>query len=351
MPIPISKIRKRLLLFFLTFFVINLTAQEVSLSTSKVLDSIISIAKSQSVYANKVDWPDVTKKMHALIKDGDSLPSIIPPVELMMKELGDFHGALLYNFQRHNSYYKQDYLYPVSFETVQAIQSLGIDLKGVMLPGQIAYVKIPGMNIFGPEEINKNANALRTIICDLKGQKPKGWIIDLRANLGGNMYPMFAGLGELLPNIDLSGDTQNGIDYFSNWENNHGNFYMWGAPMTQGELQCNPKEVNENTSNKIAVLTSRYTASSGEAVASGLKNHENIQLFGEITSGYSSTTGWFPITEHIVFSPTVAYFKSLDGTVYDHGVYPDVVIEEPLDLENLTSGITIEKAIEWLTSD
>src|SRR5215472_4943040 len=44
---------------------------------------------------------------------------------------------------------------------------------------------------------------LKGIVADLMAQKPDGWLVDLRGNDGGNMWPMLAGIGPVLGEGDL----------------------------------------------------------------------------------------------------------------------------------------------------
>ena len=325
-----------------------LQSQSSQASPSAILDSIISLTQRNSLYTDKVDWEELSEEMRAMLLDNDSLEAIIPPVELMFKELRDFHGALFINQQRYNSYYKTDYHYPTSQKIFGRIHEIGSEVKAEMLQNQLAYIKIPHYYLFGQDQINSSTKIIKEKICELKAQNPQGWIIDLRMNLGGNMYPMFAGLGELFPNMKLSGDSRDGEHYHSEWYNEGGNFHMWNSPMTAVDLLCNEAEKAENERVKIAVLVGRYTSSSGEAVASALKGQDNFRLFGEITSGWSSTTGYFPITENVFITPTVAWFMSVDKTLHKDGIHPDTLIVEEVNPDALTEGKVIEAAMAWV---
>lgn len=42
------------------------------------------------------------------------------------------------------------------------------------------------------------ANALHAVAASLESSRPSGWIVDLRGNRGGNMYPMLAAIGFIL---------------------------------------------------------------------------------------------------------------------------------------------------------
>ena len=334
--------------FFLLFFSLQSIAQGQTPSPSTMLDSIISVTKTNSLYADKLDWEKLSLEMHAMVKEQDSLEAIIPPVEYMFKQLEDFHGALFLNMRRYNSYYKTEYHYPTDTKVLSKIRESNAIVESKMLKEKIAYLKIPTFNIFGREQIDESTRKLREHICKLKAQNPQGWIIDLRTNMGGNMYPMFAGLGELLPNIKLSGDTKDGANYQSEWYNEDGNFHMWNSPMTDVKLLCSEEGKNENEQVKMAVLAGRYTSSAGEAVASSLKGQKNMRLFGEITSGWSSTTGYFVIAENVFITPTVAWYMSLDKAVHKDGVHPDTLIVEEVNPDALTEGKAFEAALAWV---
>jgi hypothetical protein len=47
------------------------------------------------------------------------------------------------------------------------------------------------------------AEKLHAIVMDLQAQNPDGWLMDLRGNGGGNMWPMLAGIGTVLGEGDL----------------------------------------------------------------------------------------------------------------------------------------------------
>lgn len=311
------------------------------------LDSIIAVAKQHSLYKHTVKWDSVESVMTSNLK-GDSISAIIEPVEYMFNELKDFHGALYVNGNRYNSYYKTDYHYPVDRDLYNSINSMRSEVNGELLDGQIAYVKIPHFYTANQEQISTYTSEVRSVICNLKRNNPIGWIIDLRLNIGGNMYPMISGLGELYPNLFLGGDSKDGEKYHSNWHIEKGDLHMWDTPMTSTTIQCNPNETNINEEKKVVFLIGRYTASSGEAVASAFKGQKNTRLIGEITSGWSSTTGWFQINDNVLFSPTVAYFMSKDSTLHKDGVVPDEIIVEELKTDSLLTNITLQRSIEWI---
>src|SRR5690606_16456939 len=69
---------------------------------------------------------------------------------------------------------------------------------GHIIDGSYAYLNVPNFGAFDVAEQLLYTDSLQTIIRALDAQNPKGWIIDLRLNDGGNMHPILAGLAPLL---------------------------------------------------------------------------------------------------------------------------------------------------------
>lgn len=320
------------------------------------LDTIVHIMKENSLYTNYVDWNSLKKEINTKFMDNDSLSSLIKPIEYIFTELGDFHGFAVINGiqyrgtinrKRNVSYnYKHaDYFKKMSNIYQETLAKT--EIFSTTLSDSVAYIRIPTLiNNYGNDSLTiEYTKKIRRKICELETNQPKGYIIDLRTNLGGTMWPIFSGLGELFPNIKLGGDTKDGKTFYSKWSLIKGSLHLddYSIPYMP-VLNCNIQIGNR----KVAVLIGRYTSSSGEAVASGLKNLKNSKLFGETTAGASTTNSWFAITENVSVNPAIAYYMSLDYTVHKDGIIPDVKITEDLDLKNLTQGKVIDEAIKWI---
>jgi hypothetical protein len=343
---------KSYLLFLLILFgfVKYLNAQQ-KLTNEQLLDSILFLAKENSVYSNKSDWSVIYKKVKATLDVKDSTRNaLVKPTQLLLSELNDFHGALLLEGQRYMGNVKKSNI--PSYSMNQEIASklfkksiIGYKIETSMLTKKIGYIEIPTININADQKaIVLATKTIRDSLCKLLSKKPKKLIIDLRTNLGGNLYPMLSGLGILFPNITLGGDSKNGDTFYSDWKLKDGNLFMSDYQMTSIPINCECK----NTIKDYIVLTSRYTTSSGEAVASSLKGQLNITLLGEQTAGYSSTNSWFKISENIIFSPAIAYYMSTDKTFHENGIIPNIEFIEELNLSELKSSKIIKKALELL---
>ena len=65
------------------------------------------------------------------------------------------------------------------------------------LPATIGYVKVDRFSGIGPEAA-AFANGIQQAIMSADRDDLIGWIVDVRGNLGGNMWPMVAGVGPVL---------------------------------------------------------------------------------------------------------------------------------------------------------
>ncbi len=325
-----------------------------------VLDSIISITKTHSIYNDNVDWSKLEKRVYDKFIDSDSISSIIEPVKYLLSELKDFHGFFTVIDKQYKAngeklrkvpYDNSSKVYKDEINEIykKSIQSKIIN--GRILEDSTAYIEIPMvLNYTNDQEINiEYALKIRKKIIELNKHNPKGYIIDLRRNLGGTVFPMLAGLGELFNDISLGGMTKDGKEFSNQWYLKDGNIYMEednlipNLPNTT--CNCDITKVNK----KVAVLIGRYTASSGELVASSLKSQKNVMLFGEQTMGMSTTTGWFLISPNVTINPATSYYMSIDKTAHIDGVIPDIIIEENFDYKNPTIGHVLEKAKKWIS--
>jgi hypothetical protein len=341
---------------------ISCNAQEKTTQKSKneiLLDSIIQIAKRESLYTKNVQWDLLEQELHQALKPTDSLSALKLPIHKLLRALNDHHGfATINNEQvganiqkkRNVPYeYNTQAYYSVTSTIFQYFMKHPDAIKSKMLDGNIAYIQIPPIsNNNGDEKINlKFTVDIREKLCTLAQHNPKGYIIDLRANLGGNMYPMFNGLGLLFPNALVGGDSKDGKTFHAQWQFKEGVFH-YGDYYQEYIPELNCKHIKHDL--PIAVLIGRYTTSSGEALASSLKGLPNVKLFGETTSGYSTSNSWMLISENLAFNPAVAVYMSQDKTAHYDGIHPDVYNDAPFNFESPTTGLLIDQVRLWMHS-
>ncbi|MPT33282.1 MAG: hypothetical protein E2600_16795, partial [Chryseobacterium sp.] len=126
----------------------------------------------------------------------------------------------------------------------------------------IGYIRIPGNDDFGFRKVDSIANDITTHINKVNSAKVKSWIIDLRVNTGGNMYPILLGMKEFIgsDNIVFGGFRNSKGESSGRWEIKDGKMMIDGIEL----IRQVPLTVPIRKDIPIVVLTSCYTASAGE---------------------------------------------------------------------------------------
>ncbi|MGX7108650.1 S41 family peptidase [Facklamia miroungae] len=219
----------------------------------------------------------------------------------------------------------------------QVSDSEGEDrLPSYSYENQIVYLNVPGYSKFPKYSILYNNREYSDILLkayDEFGPKhPKGIIIDLRENTGGQYFTMIPGLfplldeGEFFSVINKKGEI---TDRFSKIGNN----------FISNDLILNIEHTPVDKV-PIAVLTSRFTASAGEAITMCFMDMPNVKIFGHPTAGYNSYLTGIPINYDCFVSLVTHMMRTKEGQVfYEEPIEPDVLTDHPM-----------EDAVEWLES-
>jgi carboxyl-terminal processing protease len=171
-----------------------------------------------------------------------------------------------------------------------------------------------------------------------------GWIVDLRSSRGGNMWPALAGVGPLLGD-GTAGYFIDAADKATAWGYTNGKAWLGDETVAQVEAPVTLAVANP----RVAVLTDKGVASSGEAIAIAFRARPHARSFGTATCGLSTAVNQFPLSfnGHVLpfsQSPRIAVVTSVmaDRTTHRYGgqVSPDEVINEP--------AAVVLRAVAWL---
>ena len=154
---------------------------------------------------------------------------------------------------------------------------------------------------------------------------PKGVIIDLRGNTGGNMYPMIAAIHRFLPDDNI-------LRFKTR---------KFTMPVTKDMVLRNVGlSARPALDCPVALLTDDYTASSGEAVLLCFRGLEKARTFGAPTAGYASANAPYPMPDGSQLVLTTGCDMARTGEIFcDDPIAPDVPTDLPL-----------EDALAWLRS-
>ena len=188
------------------------------------------------------------------------------------------------------------------------------------------YVVLPRCSAKDNDGLLLYAADVRRILTDLMEQSPKGWIVDLRGNTGGNMWPMLAGIGPILGDGSVGSFVAN--DGNVSW------FYQDGKTGTRNpagletvSLTLQEEPVLQTPSvAPVAVLVDSSTASSAEAITIAFHGRPGSRSFGSRTAGKSTAVQPFKLDDGAELYLTTAIDADRSGKAYPNGFTPDQVV-------------------------
>jgi carboxyl-terminal processing protease len=164
------------------------------------------------------------------------------------------------------------------------------------------------------------ASALAGISSLLRRHHPCGWIVDLRGDAGGDMWPMLLGVGPILGRGRLIAFTgKNRAPVWVSYSDNT----ISGA----GDTARAPNRVPDiRPAPPVAVLTGPNTLSAGEAVAIAFAGRSQTRSFGETTGGATNSPGLYRLADGATIRFSSYWDTDRQGRTYRRAFTPDVVV-------------------------
>ena len=287
------------------------------------LNQLVAYMQGGSVRRLTIDWTDFRQRVFAEAGGAQTIPQLVPAIRLALTLLADNHSS-----------YR-----PVSGQVISvrnwACGAPAADMP--RLPPTIGYVKVPGFSGTATQA-TQFANTIQRSIREADRDGLVGWIVDVRGNGGGNMWPMIAGVGPVLGD-GVAGHFIAPGDMAVRWG------YRPGASWSdEGSSQqvSSPYRLRRERP-RVAVLTDGAVASSGEAVAIAFKRRPGTRSFGTPTCGLSTANQAFPMDDGATLLLTVAVMADRERTPYGYSVVPDEHFVDP--------GEAVQRALAWLRVD
>jgi carboxyl-terminal processing protease len=133
------------------------------------------------------------------------------------------------------------------------------------------------------------ADSLQLAVTGLGAKGVCGWIVDVRANGGGNMWPMLAGIGPLLGDtiVGAFGTAVEADQWF--YKDGVSGILHAGGKLDTISRATIPAARVRNANAPVAVLFDGGTGSSGEAVVLAFRGRVNTRSFGTSSGGFSTS--------------------------------------------------------------
>lgn len=217
--------------------------------------------------------------------------------------------------------------------------------QGQRITPSIGYLDLPGI-LSGPEHTQAYAQTAQHIIREMDQTALSGWVIDLRRNIGGNMFPMIAGIGPILGEGEC-------VSFVLPREKQRV-FYQNGQALIElAEVIIevdNPYQL-KNPSPPVAVLTSTLTVSSGEFVALAFCGRPHTRSFGEPTFGLPTGNDGKQLCDGAMVILTSALGADRMGHTYDSPLLPDYPVRTDWTQLGTADDPVLQAAIQWLQEE
>jgi carboxyl-terminal processing protease len=301
------------------------TAPTTSLSEGAAyLNAMMDIMQAHSVNRKTINWTNVRSQVLAAAPAGAHIGNTYPAITVALGLLGDNHssytsagGAVLYVSNL-----------SCSAPTITTVPTAGPD---------VGYVRVSAFSGTSAQAL-AFADAIQMAIRTADSGQVRGWIVDLRGNGGGNMWPMIAGIGPIL-GAGIAG-------YFTDPD---AAIAWWGYNGTASQINGTVAQIASapytllSANPKVAVLIDQRVASSGEAVAVAFKQRPNTRFFGTATCGLSTANQGFPMSDGALLNLTVSTMADRTSQVYGGPLQPDEVITDPATV--------VPAAVAWLRAN
>ena len=283
------------------------------------IDEVITLLQNNSINKNQINWGNFRNDVYRHGRGSKTIVDTYPSITYAITRLGDNHSSFVAN----NLTPDTNDLKPLPI------------LQDEIVPENIGYIRI-GFCLGNEQQSYDYINSASKKILKQDNGNIKGWIVDLRGNFGGNMWPMLAAIGPILGE-GILGYFVFPDNSFYPWSHKNGKVYDENGVWAQSTNTYHLKSPDPY----VAILTDNFTASSGEAVAIAFKGRDKTKFFGSQTFEVSTSNRSHTLSDSSRIILTESVLADRNKTKYGSCVYPDVKCQEKE---------TLGKAINWITS-
>jgi C-terminal processing protease CtpA/Prc len=292
--------------------------------------------REHSLRRADVDWPTLRAQALEHARGAATAADAHLAVRFAVRELGDRHSYLQ------------------SAAATRALAATAVSNartgapptppQGRRITERLSYLRIPSFAGGTPVQQVDFAETLKSAIQANDGPEICGWVVDLRQNSGGNLWPMLAGVGPLLGEGALAAsvypDGRRTPVWYRDGQAGFGDY-------TQLRLRS-PYAAAAGV--PVAVLLGPATASSAEVLAVAFRSRAATRSFGAPTRGLSAGNRTFALADGASLVLTVAATSDAAGQVYAGPIVPDEAVARRAEPSgpDAAGDAPLQAAIEWL---
>ena len=255
------------------------------------IDDALKVMQEHFLHKDKIDWLRLKQESLSQAAGAQTAVDTYPAIRFALAKLGDHHSYLQLtpDLSRLESSRKPKLANPSAMPAPPArkptfpfpspFRTRRVP-EGAMVVGStcaVAQIVIPLFSSQERKDIDDYAAKVQSVIAELALKSPRGWIVDLRGNGGGNMWAMLAGVGPILgegePGAALQEDGTQGRWFYEDgragWRNDAKDPHYARTTRAPVRLTLSPS---------VAVLIDRDTGSSGEGIAIAFRNRPDTRF-------------------------------------------------------------------------
>jgi C-terminal processing protease CtpA/Prc len=313
-------------LLTLLVFMLPASAEDAAPTAQQELSAAIDVLKTHHLNRDSMDWNSIEAQALARLKEEKAASDAYPAIRYVIAELGVRHTFLIT---------ADGFKAMTTGQKVGATSPPKPNMPDARLAASgVALIHIPWFQ--GDEMMDRAYVAsARTALNGYEVQGICRYIIDLRGNSGGSMFPMLNGVKSLLGNTP-----------FGYWDNGQSTAFAWEISNAPTQWQAGQpladyaEAVAPIRHARIAVLIDRKTSSSGEFTAIAFEGMRNVRVFGEPSGGYVTANAPFALPDGARLMVSTGWATDRSKRPYRVAVVPD---------EHAAPGQpTVDTAILWL---
>jgi carboxyl-terminal processing protease len=312
----------------------QMTGEQVSPVAAEYANQSLELIKADSIYP--IDLA-AEKQYFDSLKGAQVVDDVHGSLVLLLREIGDEHASFIPAKTANEQSSQSD----ADTADQQSIDHLPIALH--KLAG-LGYIKIPGFDKdTGDAEVY--VEAARDVYLELQKSARCGWVVDLRGNSGGSMWPMLAAVAPLL-------DAET-VGYMMDSKGDQTPWRLTQYEVMLGETKkqrlgfdrtaLQQALFDDNRSRRVVVLLDDNTASSAEAVAMAFRGQNEVTFLGKPTSGFTTGISLVELPDGSLVRLSIAHFADRNKQTYPAGLEPDV--------QAVGTRQVIDQSYQYLTTD
>lgn len=329
-------------------------AQQNAFDPAPFVDEAITKVKAMAFRTKDVDWPTLEAAVRKASEGAKDQVDLLPAYRLLVEGLGDNH-SFVQPSDEDRALYKARY--GSEFDASRPFKKPTSAFTARRQPeeralrigrNQAHLVTVPTMG-GGGARATAYADKLYGYIMNA-APSSCGYVVDLRGNQGGNVWPMVAGLSALLGDGWRSNEISR-----DGRRSSYARLEKGAAIVNEGEQKDlrivevaawkpDPRLANA----PVAVLIDDAIGSSGEGTTIALKGRANTRFFGQNTYALASSNEGVMIADRVNLVVTTEMMADRNGVMYPAGVKPDEAVPFGEGSAADPDDAVVEAAKAWL---